>query len=58
VRLFGAEATAQVYERAALALGQRIAGPAIIDQMDTTTWIPQGWSAQVEPSGALVLERS
>jgi N-methylhydantoinase A len=58
VRLFGTEIIAQVYERAALAVGQRIAGPGIVNQMDTTTWIPQGWSAQVEPSGALVLERS
>jgi N-methylhydantoinase A len=58
VRLFGAEIIAQVYERAALGVGQRIAGPAIVNQMDTTTWIPQGWSAQVEPSGALVVERS
>src|SRR5262249_35801171 len=58
VRLFGAEAIAQVYERAALGVGQRIAGPAIVNQMDTTTWIPEGWQASVMPSGALVLERS
>jgi N-methylhydantoinase A len=58
VRLFRAEIIAQVYERAALGVGQRIAGPAIVNQMDTTTWIPESWSAQVAPSGALVLERS
>jgi N-methylhydantoinase A len=57
VQLFGAETVAQVYERAGLGIGQRIAGPAIVNQMDTTTWIPAGWSAQVVPSGALVLER-
>jgi N-methylhydantoinase A len=46
-----------VHERGALGVDQRIAGPAIVNQMDTTTWIPQGWHASVVPSGALVLER-
>jgi N-methylhydantoinase A len=46
-----------VHERAGLGIGQRITGPAIVNQMDTTTWIPAGWSSQVVPSGALVLER-
>ena len=36
----------------------RLAGPAIVNQMDTTTWIPSGWQAVVVPSGALVLERA
>ena len=57
VRLFGHEVSARVHERAALGVDQRIAGPAVVNQMDTTTWIPQGWSAQVVASGALVLER-
>jgi N-methylhydantoinase A len=56
VRLFGREATARIYDRATLGLGQRIAGPAVVNQMDTTTWIPEGWEASVVPSGALVLE--
>src|SRR5204862_381117 len=58
VRLFGREFSAGVHERAALGIDQRIAGPAIVNQMDTTTWIPEGWTAQVVPSGALVLERT
>lgn len=57
VRLFGREVGAQVYERAALGAGQSLAGPAIVNQMDTTTWIPEGWRTSVVPSGALVLER-
>jgi N-methylhydantoinase A len=57
VRLFGHEVSAGVHERAALGVDQRIAGPAVVNQMDTTTWIPEGWTAQVVPSGALVLER-
>jgi N-methylhydantoinase A len=58
VRLFRREFMAQVQERAVLGVGQRLAGPAIINQMDTTTWIPPGWEARVVPSGALVLERA
>jgi N-methylhydantoinase A len=57
VRLFGREVGAGVHDRAALGVGQRLAGPAIVNQMDTTTWIPPGWEAHVVPSGALVLER-
>jgi len=57
VRLFRREVSARVHERAGLGIGQRITGPAIVNQMDTTTWIPAGWSSQVVPSGALVLER-
>ena len=58
MRLLGAETVAQVFERVALGVGQRIAGPAIVSQMDTTTWIPAGWTASVVPSGAFVLERN
>ena len=58
VQLFGRETGASVHDRGALGIDQRIAGPAIINQMDTTTWIPQGWTARVVPSGALVLERN
>ena len=53
-----ARSSAQVHERGALGIGQRLAGPAIVNQMDTTTWIPEGWQASVVPSGALVLERT
>ncbi len=57
LRLFGREFAAAVHERAGLAADQRIAGPAIVDQMDTTTLIPEGWQAHPVASGALVLER-
>ena len=57
VRLFGRETIARVYDRSALGPGQSLAGPAIVNQMDTTTWIPEGWRAEVVTSGALVLER-
>ena len=36
-----------VYDRSNLTKGQEIMGPAVIDQIDTTTWIPEGWAACV-----------
>jgi N-methylhydantoinase A len=47
----------ELYERASLAAGQRIGGPAVIEQMDTTTVIPPGFSAFAHPSGNLLLSR-
>jgi N-methylhydantoinase A len=46
---------AQVIERAAV--GGGVPGPAIINQMDTTTFVPPGWQARPVPGGALVLQR-
>ncbi|HTV27092.1 MAG TPA: hydantoinase/oxoprolinase family protein [Xanthobacteraceae bacterium] len=46
-----------VYERGSLAPGDRIAGPAIIEQMDTTTVVPAGFSALADRSGNLLLTR-
>ena len=48
----------ELYQRTSLAAGQRITGPAVIEQMDTTTIIPPGFSAFAHPSGNLLLSRS
>jgi N-methylhydantoinase A/oxoprolinase/acetone carboxylase beta subunit len=48
-------AIAAVYDRAALADGAEIAGPAIIEQIDTTTLIEAGWRGTVAPNGTLLL---
>ena len=37
---------------------ETIAGPAIINQMDTTTLVPPGWQARRIAAGAMVLERA
>jgi N-methylhydantoinase A len=57
-RMFGREFSAAVYRRADLRTGQRISGPAIVNQMDTTSLIPEHWEAHTVASGALVLERT
>ena len=43
------------YRRAALPLGEAIAGPAVILQTDSTTVVPPGATATADPSGNLIL---
>ncbi|MBI1774109.1 MAG: hydantoinase/oxoprolinase family protein [Proteobacteria bacterium] len=45
-----------VYDRARLQAGNRVSGPAIIEQMDATTLVLPGMVARVEPYLNLVLE--
>jgi N-methylhydantoinase A len=58
IRLFGRGFEAAVHERGDLAVGERIEGPAIVNQMDTTTLIPEGWRGETVASGALIIKRS
>jgi N-methylhydantoinase A len=44
-----------IYLRETLAVGQRIVGPAIVEQMDTTTIVPPGINASVDPTGSIIL---
>ncbi len=44
------------YERRALKAGNRLQGPAIVNQYDSTTVIPPGLSAHVDRYGNLVVE--
>lgn len=50
-----ATADAALYDRAALGWGDRFAGPAIVTQLDATTLVPPGWSAEMLQGGALLL---
>jgi N-methylhydantoinase A len=47
-----------IYERGGLRAGNRIAGPAIVEQMDTTTVLFPGQRASVQPSGVIAIERA
>jgi N-methylhydantoinase A len=47
-----------IYDRAKLDAGNRILGPAIVEQMDATTVIPPGMIGRVEPYLNLILEAS
>jgi N-methylhydantoinase A len=46
-----------VYARRALSAGTTFAGPAIVEQEDTTTVIEPGVAARVDRLGNLILER-
>jgi N-methylhydantoinase A len=47
-----------LYDRARLPQGSRVAGPAIVEQPDTTSVIPPGHVAVVEASGNLRIRRA
>jgi N-methylhydantoinase A len=48
---------ADVYARDRLGADAAFDGPAIVEQYDTTCWIPAGWRASAGAAGTLVLER-
>ncbi|KIN70560.1 N-methylhydantoinase A [Sulfitobacter noctilucae] len=54
----GAWREAAVYNRAGLAVGAKLEGPAIVEQPETTTVILPGWGARVDPHGNLIIERT
>jgi N-methylhydantoinase A len=57
IDILGQRQLARVYERERLAAGQRLAGPAVVEQADATIVIPSGWAARVDPYGNLVIEQ-
>jgi N-methylhydantoinase A len=48
----------EVHWRDGLAPDARIAGPAIIEAMDSTTVVPPGWQARINELGYIVIARS
>lgn len=46
-----------LYARGELLPGARLAGPALLVQMDSTTYMPRGWHARVDGYRNLILER-
>ena len=57
VWLDGRPVEARVYERGALGRGARLAGPAIVEQPDTTVLLPAGHVGEVDRFGNLLLRR-
>ena len=45
-------------DRTRLAIGERIAGPAIISEATATTYLDDGFTAIVDPLGSLIVVRS
>lgn len=55
VFLSGQWRNAGLYDREKLKAGQTFAGPAIVSQSDSTTCIPEGFDALVDPKGNIIL---
>ena len=53
---FGRRRATWLYDRDRLRAGDRLRGPALVLQLDTTTVIPPAWGAVVDAAGNLVLE--
>ena len=49
---------ARVLARDAMPVGFAFAGPALVQQADTTTLVEPGWSGRVDAAGNLVLEQA
>jgi N-methylhydantoinase A len=47
-----------VYDRNTLAAGQTVNGPAIIEERETTTVIPPGWTATVDKIGCIFARKA
>ncbi len=47
-----------VYQRTALGAGARFAGPAVVEERETTTVIRPGWTVEVAIDGSLIADRS
>lgn len=53
----GAFVDATIYDREKLTAGSGFNGPAIVEQYDTTSWIPAGWSAVADTAGNIRVEK-
>jgi N-methylhydantoinase A len=58
VLIAGALTRVPVIDRTALGAGASFAGPAILTQLDTTTFVAPGWAGVVHRSGNILLERT
>ena len=58
IRWNGARLPASMVQRADLAEGARVTGPALIEDGSASTFIPPGWMARVDGQDALIIERA
>jgi N-methylhydantoinase A len=48
---------AKIYQRAGLVRGQAVAGPALIEERETTVVLPPGWTGVVDNIGCITAKR-
>jgi len=56
-RMMGIEQEVSVYQRKVLKTGRKIYAPALIVEEVSTTWLSEGWMAEVDRFGHLILQR-
>jgi hypothetical protein len=49
---------ATVYDRSKLAVDAAVDGPAVLEQAESTTVVPPGWTGRLRGDGALVVRRA
>jgi N-methylhydantoinase A len=57
IHVGGSRFDTPVYSRETLGDGNRLTGPSIIEQLDTTTVVTPGWSGAVLPSGSILFKK-
>ena len=57
ITLHGIDTPVRLCQRDSLAVGERLAGPALITEMIATTYLAPGWQAVKDPAGNLLLTR-
>ena len=58
VYLEGKSIDTPVYDRSALAAGQEVEGPVVIEERETTVFVLPGWSLTVHTDGSLIATRT
>lgn len=53
----GAWVTSAIHRREDFGAGSTAAGPAVVEQDDTTLWVPPGWSVTAHAHGQLLVKR-
>lgn len=57
VHMSGGRLQVPVYDRTALAIGQSIAGPAIVEERETTIFVLPGWQLALHETGSMIATR-
>ncbi|WP_240954394.1 hydantoinase/oxoprolinase family protein [Solimonas marina] len=52
------DGVAEVWERSQIAVGQELAGPVVIEERETTTAVPPGWTATINSIGCIVARKN
>ncbi len=55
--LDGQQFDTPVYDRTALTIDDRVAGPVIVEERETTVFVLPGWDLSVNPDGSLIAKR-